>query len=238
MDVRRPRLLYLIPNFANPTGALLSLRRRRQVLALAAQYGVLIVEDDPYGELYFYEPPPPSLLSLARPEQREWIVHLSSFSKVLAPGLRLAWMTVPAELMKHVLLAKQINDTHTSAISQMVAFHFLNAGSLEPALSRARHFYAKQSIVMQRAINLELADFDIVTTPPKGGMFQWINLPNVDVHALLARSIEQGVAFVPGPHFFVDRSGFSALRLSFASANVDQIEEGIRRLARAIRQNR
>ena len=238
MDLRRPRLLYLIPNFANPTGAVLSLRRRRQVLALAVAYGVLVVEDDAYGELYFHEPPPPSLLSLARPEEREWLVHLSSFSKVLAPGLRLAWMTGPAELMKHVLLAKQISDTHASAISQMVAFHFLNAGSLEPALSRARHFYAKQSSAMQRAVEVELADFDVVTTAPKGGMFQWIDLPNVDAHALLELAIGHGVAFVPGPPFFVDGSGSSTLRLSFASVNVWQIEEGIRSLARAIRANR
>lgn len=230
-EEHRPKLLYLIPNFANPTGVVLSLRRRRQVLELAVRHGVLIVEDDAYGELYFQDPPPPSLLALANAEERQWVVHLSSFSKVIAPGLRLAWLVAPAELMRHVHLAKQISDTHSSAISQMVGYHFLNAGSIEPALSRARQYYAKQASIMRRAIEAELDNVPLVTVAARGGMFQWIELPGIDTQALLPKAIEAGVAYVPGAPFFADGAGADRLRLSFASATAEQIREGVRRLA-------
>ncbi|MGF6986276.1 2-aminoadipate transaminase [Paraburkholderia atlantica] len=235
IEQHRPKLLYLIPNFANPTGAVLALRRRKPLLDLAQRYGVLLVEDDAYGELYFRDPPPPSLLSLATDDEREWVVHLSSFSKILAPGLRLAWIAAPGALMRHLLLAKQISDTHASATAQLVAFHFLNAGSLEPALSRARGYYAKQATVMQRSIGAELGDIPLRAALIRGGMFHWLELPEVDTNALLQQAVQAGVAFVPGAPFFADGTGSNYLRLSFASATADQIGEGMRRLAQAIR---
>jgi 2-aminoadipate transaminase len=140
----RPKLLYLIPTFANPTGYLMSLRRRKQLLALAKTHRLFIVEDDAYEELYFQEPPVPSLFALANDEERQWVVHLASFSKILAPGLRLAWLSAPTELLRDLIVAKQLGDTHASTLSQLVAFHYLNAGSLEPALSRMRHLYENQ----------------------------------------------------------------------------------------------
>lgn len=158
LDQYRPKMLYLIPNFANPTGRVLSLQRRNAILALALRHQFFIVEDDAYGELYFREPPPPSLLALAKDRERDWVVHLASFSKCVAPGLRLAWMTSSASLFAHLVVARQINDTHAAALSQLVAFHYLNAGSLEPALNRMRIYYRKQAQVMQRAIESELAD--------------------------------------------------------------------------------
>ena len=235
----RPKLLYLIPNFANPTGYVMSLRRRKQVLSLAKTHRFFIVEDDAYGELYFEEPPPPSLFALANEEERQWVVHLASFSKILAPGLRLAWLLAPAELLRHVVVAKQLGDTHASTLSQLAAFHYLNAGSLEPALSRLRRFYQSQVRAMQRAIKTELSGTPFNARSPKGGMFYWADLPFVDTTAMLRNAIEEhGVAYVPGAAFYVGQPERTRLRMSFASASVEQIGEGIRRLARCIRWER
>jgi 2-aminoadipate transaminase len=235
----RPKLLYLIPNFANPTGYVMSLRRRKQVLALAKTHRFFIVEDDAYGELYFREPPPPSLFALANDEERQWVVHLASFSKILAPGLRLAWLSAPAELLRHLIVAKQLGDTHASTLSQLVAFHYLNAGSLEPALSRMRRFYENQARAMQRAIKAELSGTPFNAKPPEGGMFYWADLPFVDTTAMLRSAIEEhGLAYVPGAAFYAGHPERTRLRLSFASASVEQIGEGIRRLARCIRWER
>ena len=235
----RPKLLYLIPNFANPTGYVMSLRRRKQVLSLAKTHRFFIVEDDAYGELYFEEPPPPSLFALANEEERQWVVHLASFSKILAPGLRLAWLSAPAELLRHVVVAKQFGDTHASTLSQLAAFHYLNAGSLEPALSRLRRFYQNQARAMQRAIKTEMSGTPFNARSPEGGMFYWADLPFVDTTAMLRNAVEEhGVAYVPGAAFYVGQPERMRLRLSFASASVEQIGEGIRRLARCIRWER
>ena len=235
----RPKLLYLIPNFAIPTGYVMSLRRRKQVLALAKTHRFFIVEDDAYGELYFRDPPPPSLFALANDEERQWVVHLASFSKILAPGLRLAWLSAPAELLRHVVVAKQLGDTHASTLSQLVAFHYLNAGSLEPSLSRTRRFYENQARAMQRAIKAELSGTPFNAMHPEGGMFYWADLPFVDTTAMLRNAIdEHGVAYVPGAAFYAGHPKRTRLRLSFASASVEQIGEGIRRLARCIRWER
>jgi 2-aminoadipate transaminase len=230
-----PKLLYLIPNFANPTGYVMSLRRRKQVLALARKHRFFIIEDDAYGELYFTEPPPPSLFALANEEERQWVVHLSSLSKILAPGLRLAWLSAPPELLRHVIVAKQLGDTHASTLSQLVAFHYLNAGSLAPALSRMRRFYQNQALAMQRAIDTELSGTPFTATAPEGGMFYWADLPGVDTTAMLRHAVDRhGVAYVPGAPFYVGHPERTRLRLSFASASVEQIGEGIRRLAGCI----
>jgi 2-aminoadipate transaminase len=235
----RPKLLYLIPNFANPTGYVMSLRRRKQVLALAKTHRFFIVEDDAYGELYFQNPPPPSLFALANDEERQWVVHLASFSKILAPGLRLAWLSAPAELLHHLVVAKQLGDTHASTLSQLTAFHYLNAGSLEPSLSRTRRFYENQARAMQRAIKAELSGTPFNALHPEGGMFYWADLPFADTTAMLRNAIdEHSVAYVPGAAFYAGHPKRTRLRLSFASASTEQIGEGIRRLARCIRWER
>ena len=232
--VQRPKLLYLVPSFANPTGGVMSLRERKQVLAIAARHGVAIVEDDPYGALYFYEPPPPSLLALANEREREWVIHVSSLSKVLAPGLRLGWLTAPAALMQHLSLAKQIGDTHTSNLSQLTAHHYLSSGALEPAIERTRLFYRAQAQVMLRAIQRELPAMVDTIEKPKGGMFMWATLRGIDTAAMLPDAIRHGVAYVPGSAFFPDSSARDTVRLSFSTASAEQIQEGIRRLARCV----
>lgn len=231
----RPKLLYVIPNFANPTGAVLSLRRRKVVLALAAKYRFFVVEDDAYGELYFRDPPPPSLFALANEEERQWVVYVSSFSKILAPGLRLAWMSAPPALMSHLMVAKQLGDTHAATLSQLVAFHYLNAGSLEPALSRMRMFYQRQAHAMLRAIKAELGDTPFNATMPDGGMFYWADIQGLDTSVMLQRAVQRGVAYVPGAPFYAEAPKPTRLRLAFATASAEQIGEGIRRLGDCIR---
>ena len=235
VERHRPKLLYLIPNYANPTGSVLALRRRKAILSLAARYGFFVMEDDAYGELYFGEPPPPSLFALADEGERQWIIHVSSFSKSLAPGLRLAWLSAPPELLSHVVVVKQLSDTHAATLSQLVAFHYLNAGSLEPALSRMRMFYGRQASAMQRAINDELSDVPFKVRAPQGGMFYWADVPGLDTEALLTQALKRGVAYVPGTPFFASTPERSRLRLSFASATSEQIADGIRRLGGCIR---
>lgn len=231
----RPKMLYLIPNFANPTGCVLSLRRRKAVLSLATKYHIFVVEDDAYGELYFRDPPPPSLFALANEEERKWVIHVSSLSKTLAPGLRLAWISGPPALLGHVVVAKQLGDTHSATLSQLVAFHYLNAGSLEPGLSRMRIFYQRQAYAMQRAIKAELGDTPFTADVPEGGMFYWADIPGLDTSVMLEHAIKRGVAYVPGAPFYVDGPEKTRLRLSFASASAEQLAEGIRRLGECIR---
>jgi 2-aminoadipate transaminase len=231
----RPKMLYLIPNFANPTGYVLSLRRRKEILSLATKYRFFVVEDDAYGELYFRDPPPPSLFALANEEERKWVVHVSSLSKTLAPGLRLAWMSGPPALLGHVVVAKQLGDTHAATLSQLVAFHYLNAGSLEPALSRMRIFYQRQAYAMQRAIKAELGDTPFRAETPEGGMFYWADIRGLDTSVMLEHAVKRGVAYVPGAPFYPDGPETTRLRLSFASASAEQIGDGVRRLGDCIR---
>ncbi len=231
---QRPKLFYLIPNFANPSGATMSLRRRKHILSLAKTHRFHVVEDDAYGELYFNEPPPPSLFALATEEEREWVVHISSFSKILAPGLRLAWMSAPAELLRHIVVAKQLSDVHAPTFAQLVAFHYLHAGSLEPALCRIRQHYRSQALAMGRSIKAELGDTPFIADEPEGGMFYWARMPGVDTSALLEHAVAHGVAYVPGAPFYAGEADTSRLRLSFSTATPEQIGEGIRRLARSV----
>jgi 2-aminoadipate transaminase len=163
------------------------------------------------------------------------VIHVSSLSKTLAPGLRLAWISGPPALLGHVVVAKQLGDTHSATLSQLVAFHYLNAGSLEPGLSRMRIFYQRQAYAMQRAIKAELGDTPFTADVPEGGMFYWADIPGLDTSVMLEHAIKRGVAYVPGAPFYVDGPEKTRLRLSFASASAEQLAEGIRRLGECIR---
>ncbi|EIN02205.1 GntR family transcriptional regulator [Paraburkholderia hospita] len=233
-EKERPKLLYVIPNFANPTGRVTSLRRRKELLEIAKEFGFYLVEDDAYGELYFNEPPPPSLLALADDEERKWVVHISSMSKILSPGMRLAWMTGPSELLRHVTVAKQLGDAHAPVLSQTIAFHYLNSGALEPALTRTRRFYRSQALAMSKAIRAEFDEQIFRFSAPEGGMFFWAQLEGADTERMLPEAIASGVAFVPGAAFYANTPIRDRVRLSFATASVDQISRGIKRLASLI----
>jgi DNA-binding transcriptional MocR family regulator len=236
----QPKLVYLIPTFGNPSGALLGLERRRQILEMAVRHQTLVVEDDPYGDLYFDAPPPPSMLALSDsvPGSRDYLAHCGSMSKVLSPGLRLGWLIAPAELLGKCVMCKQFSDAHTSTFSQATAAQYLKAGRMPATLDRVRTTYAARSKAMGDGLRSQLGDA-VRFVQPLGGMFIWVQLTGArgqetDGNALAKRAIEQGVAFVPGTPFFAQNPDTSTLRLSFATADIARIEEGIARLAKAL----
>jgi 2-aminoadipate transaminase len=236
----QPKFVYLIPTFGNPSGAMLSLERRKKVLEMAVKYQTLIVEDDPYGDLYFGEAPPPSILSLSQdvPGSRELIAHCGSLSKVLSPGLRIGWMIAPAELLAKATMCKQFSDAHTSTFAQATAAQYLKSGRMPATLANVRKVYGERAKAMGAALKRELGDA-IEFTQPNGGLFFWARLSGAngkiaDANVLAKKAIEQLVAFVPGAPFFASNPDVSTLRLSFATANVEKIEEGIARLGKAL----
>jgi 2-aminoadipate transaminase len=236
----RPKFIYLIPTFGNPSGAMLSLDRRRRVLELAARYDTVVVEDDPYGDLYFDAPPPPSLLQLSAevPGSRERLVHCGSLSKILSPGLRVGWMVAPAELLAKATMCKQFSDAHTSTFAQATAAQYLAAGRLPVALSAVRRVYSERAVSMGEALRREIGAA-VSFVPPAGGLFVWARLTGADgrgtdAAALARRAIDEGVAFVPGAPFYCADPDQATFRLSFATVGKERIEEGVRRLARAL----
>ncbi|ODU39173.1 MAG: aspartate aminotransferase [Comamonas sp. SCN 67-35] len=236
----RPKLVYLIPTFGNPSGAMLSLERRRRVLELAVKYQTVVVEDDPYGDLYFGDAPPPSLLALSEqvPGSRELLVHCGSLSKVLSPGLRVGWMIAPPELLARATMCKQFSDAHTSTFAQATAARYLKAGRMPATLARVRSVYAQRAGVMCEALRAELGDA-VTFVEPRGGLFVWARLTGAggkvaDGKLFAQKAIEQGVAFVPGAPFYCSRPDIATLRLSFATAAPDKIREGMARLGRAL----
>jgi DNA-binding transcriptional MocR family regulator len=236
----KPKFVYLIPTFGNPSGATLSLERRKRVLELAVNHETLIVEDDPYGDLYFGNPPPPSLLALCnhQPGAREWVAHCGSMSKVLSPGLRVGWMIAQPDLLAKATMCKQFSDAHTSTFSQATAAEYLKAGRMPATLANVRKTYGERALAMGIALKRELGEA-IEFTQPQGGLFFWARLTGAsgklnDANVFAKRAIEQGVAFVPGAPFYAQNPDVSTLRLSFATADVAKIEEGVGRLGTAL----
>ena len=236
----RPKLVYLIPTFGNPSGATLSLERRKRVLELAVQYNTLIVEDDPYGDLYFGEAPPPSLLALSPsvPGSRDLLAHCGSLSKVLSPGLRVGWLIAQPALLANAVMCKQFSDAHTSTFAQATAAAYLKSGRMPATLAHVRQVYGERASAMGQALRRELGDA-IEFAEPKGGLFFWARLTGAngktkDAAEFAKKAIAQGVAFVPGAPFYAANPDLSTLRLSFATADVAKIEEGMARLGLAL----
>ncbi len=245
----KPKLVYLIPSFGNPSGALVPQDRRKRILELAVKYKTLIVEDDPYGELYFDASPnacaPRSLLSMASdvPGSLDWLAFAGSFSKVMSPGLRVGWLIAPPELLAKATMCKQFSDAHTSNLSQAIAANYLASGAMPTSMDKVRKVYAARAKTMAECLKVEFGNA-IRFTAPQGGMFFWANLTgavtdarrqSTDVAALAKAAITNNVAFVPGAPFFAHDADMTALRLSFATANEDLIREGVARLGQAFR---
>jgi len=237
----RPKLVYLVPTFGNPSGALLPLERRKKILELAVQYNTLVVEDDPYGDLYFGDtPPPPSLLALTPqiPGSRALLVHCGSLSKVLSPGLRVGWLIAPPTLLANATMCKQFSDAHTSTFAQATAAYYLQAGRLPQALAQVRKVYAERAHTLGQALRDTLgAAIDFVA--PQGGLFVWARLTEakgalLDANVLAKRAIARGVAFVPGAPFYCAQPNHATLRLSFATVDQPQLREGVARLGQAM----
>lgn len=237
---QQPKLLYLIPNFGNPSGATLSLERRKRILQLAAAHRVVVIEDDPYGQLYFDTPPPPSLLSLSQevPGSRDYLCYCGSLSKTLAAGLRVGWLVAPPAVLAKAVMCKQFSDAHTSNLSQQIAYNYLESGRMPAALAHARSIYAQRARTMCQALTQAFGEA-LAFTPPQGGLFIWARLTGANgqptqAGAFAQRAIEQLVAFVPGAPFFAQAPDAAYLRLSFATADEASIVEGVKRMAAAL----
>ena len=224
----RAKLLYLLPNFQNPTGAVLAADRREAVAEWARERDAVVLEDDPYGHIYFEDPPPPPVFSLA-PERT---VYAGTFSKLVAPGLRVGYAVAPVELIEALAQAKQAADLHTNILGQAIIAELIESGAIAPQAERVRDFYRRRRDQMVSALRRHLPPevrFDV----PAGGMFLWLRFPpGTDTRRLLELALEEGVAFVPGEPFFA-ADGYPAARLTFASVPEEAIEEGVRRLSRA-----
>jgi 2-aminoadipate transaminase len=234
---RRVRLLYVVPNFQNPTGLLIGHDKRRRLLEWAEKADVLIVEDDPYGDLFFPDSAGPAdTRPLKADDTAGRVVYLSSFSKTLAPGLRTAWVVAPEPIVQKFDVAKQAADICTGSLDQRLVHRALGAGLLAAQGERLRAHYQGKRIVMERAI--AAWGPGLASWPrPRGGFFLWLTLPPaVDAERLLRRALGLSVSFVTGSAFFVDGSGHNTVRLSFSQPSEPEIEEGIARLGRALRE--
>ncbi len=227
------RFLYLLPNFQNPTGRTMSEARRAAVSAAAARAGLPIVEDNPYGELWFDAPPPPPLTA----RNPEGCIYLGSFSKVLAPGLRLGFVIAPEQVAPKLLQAKQAADLHSPSFNQRLVAEVMQGGFLDRHVPTIRALYKRQRDAMVAALAREMAGLDVQWNCPEGGMFLWARLPQgLNAVALLPRAVERGIAFVPGAPFYAGEPDPRALRLSFVTASTGQIDAGMAALAATIRE--
>lgn len=225
---QQPRLVYAIPNYMNPTGVHMSRERREQLAKLAQQYDVLIVEDDPYGELRFEGERLPNLVELAP----EHTLYASSFSKIVAPGLRLAWMIAPDWVMGKLISAKQTSDMQSATYTQRYLTEVLEDDFIDRQLLQLRHYYRQQRDWMMTALEREFPT-EARFSRPAGGMFVWVGLPErVNAAQLLETALDQNVAYMPGSAFFHDGSGQNTLRLSYTLATEAQMNEGIATLGR------
>lgn len=228
MQEHKPKLLYVIPNFDNPSGAVMSLERRQQLVALAQQYNVPIFEDDPYGELYFTGERLPRLRDLA-PDN---VIYASSFSKILAPGLRVAWVCADVAVREKLAIAKQGSDLHTPTLTQMLLAEALQDHVFwQGQLENIRSYYQKQRDLMMAAVAKHLPS-NVHYYTPNGGMFLWLTLEEgIDTMALFESAVDHGVAYVPGTTFFANGGGNNTMRISYSVATAEQIDTGMQALS-------
>ncbi len=226
------RFAYLLPNFQNPTGRSMSEARRAEVIQVAQDTGLPLLEDNPYGDLWF-DQAPPAPLSARHPEG---CIYLGSFSKILAPGLRLGYLVAPAPLYPKLLQAKQAADLHSPSFNQRIVFEVIHNGMLTSHVPRIRALYKAQRDAMLAALTREMTGLDVHWSCPQGGMFVWLQLPPaLDAAALLPQAVKAGMAFVPGSAFYADRPQHNTLRLSFVTADRPAIDQAIQILAQLLK---
>ena len=223
----KPKLLYTIPNFQNPSGRLMAQERRDEVLRVAEEHDVIVIEDDPYGELVYAEGADTTPIRARDPHT----IYLGSFSKVLAPGLRCGWIIAPKEILGPLEIAKQAADLCSGMLDQSIVDEFCADGELGPQIERVRAFYRGKRATMLAALEEHFSG-RASWTPADGGLFTWVTLhDDVDTAARVEQSVAAGVAYIPGTPFFVDGSGRNTMRLTFAKEPDARIRDGIARLA-------
>lgn len=236
-----PKFIYVLPNFHNPTGATLSLERRKHLVELADRYGVPIIEDDPYGQLRFegdHLPAVEVVDSRIRATNGCYsgnVIYLSTFSKILAPGIRLAWVIAPPEVIAKMVQAKQGADLHTSTFNQIVAYEVGHQGFLDKHVLKIREVYHQRRDVMLDALEEHMPE-GVHWTHPLGGLFLWATLPKeMNTADILKEAVKEKVAFVPGSSFFATGGGLNTMRLNFSNATPEMINEGMARLGRVVK---
>ena len=228
----KARLAYVLPNFQNPTGRTMTEARRAALVAKAAELGIPLIEDNPYGELWFGQAPPAPLTA----RNPEGCIYMGSFSKVLAPGLRIGFLVAPKAVYPKLLQAKQAADLHTPGFNQRVVAEVIQGDFLDRHVPTIRALYQRQRDAMLSALEREMAGLDVTWTRPAGGMFLWLRLPEgMDAQALLPAAVARNVAFVPGAPFYAAHADPRTLRLSYVTASSTQIDTGVAALADAIR---
>lgn len=229
-EMKKPnvKLFYLIPNFQNPTGITTSLEKRKAILELAKKYGVMILEDNPYGDLRFTGAHLPSIKSMDRDGM---VIYMGSFSKVIAPGLRVGYVIAPKPILAKMVVGKQCADVHTSMLAQMICHRFLTTRDLNAHLSRLQAIYRGKCALMVNAIETEFAP-GVDHTSPEGGLFLWCTLPDgADMIGFCEKAVARGVAVVPGVAFLADEKGASqSFRMNFSTPSDEAIVEGVKRL--------
>ncbi len=229
---QRPKFIYTVPNFHNPAGVTLSLERRHELVRIASERELLVLEDNPYGLLRYEGSPLPTLRSL----DEDFIIYASTFSKILAPGVRLGWTAAPAPVLAKMTLGKQSSDLCSSSISQYFVSAYFESGPWEDYVRSLIEIYRRRRDVMLDAL-AEQFPREAAWTHPQGGLFIWATLPDyIDTTDLLARSLEDHVAFVPGRAAYADGRGGCSMRLNFSGVDEDEIREGIRRLGEVVRE--
>lgn len=236
LKTRKIKGVYVVPNFGNPSGLTLSAPRREQLVKLAAEHHFLIIEDDPYGELRFTQERHATLFQVAQQVlgHTDNIIYTSTFSKILAPGLRLGWAIMPPALLHKVAIIKQAADLHASALSQSIVECYLGLDRLPGQIDKIRAAYKQKGELLAGLMEQELGDY-ISFVRPKGGMFLWARFRQpFNATEWLATTLEQGVVFVPGEYFFADNPDRATFRLSFATASEQQMQEAVARLRRSL----
>ena len=237
------KFIYVLPNFQNPTGVTLSLERRKKLIEIADRYGVPIIEDDPYGQLRYEGENLPSIVNLdnefrqnGTKEYAGNVIYLSTFSKTLAPGLRLAWVIAPSQVIRKLVLAKQGADLHTATFNQIVAYQVARGGFMDRHIWLIRRVYGERRNVMLDAME-ELFPPGVQWTRPQGGLFLWGMLPKgMDSTEIFKVAVQRNVAFVPGVSFYATGGGENTMRLNFSYANPEKIKIGIERLAEVLKE--
>ncbi len=236
-----PKFIYVLPNFQNPTGTTLPLERRMKIIELADRYGVPIIEDDPYGQLRYEGEDIPSveiLDSRVREQNGTYtgnVIYLSTFSKILAPGLRLAWVVAPDTVIRKLALAKQGTDLNTSAFNQIVAHEVGQHGFIDRHVEVMKKVYLERRNAMLDSLEEHMPE-GVTWTHPEGGLFLWMTLPSdLNSTEMLPETIEENVAYVPGEFFHPDGSGKNTIRLNFSFCCPDKINEGVSRLGKAFK---
>lgn len=227
------KMIYTIPTFQNPTGTTMPLSKRQRLIELANKYDVLILEDNPYGDLRFSGEEVPTLKSL---DTEGRVIYAGSFSKILSPGMRLGYIIGAEEILTKIEILKQVNDVHTPVLTQMMCTEFMAQYDIDEYIERNRQLYGKKCSAMLEAMEKYFPKGKVTWTVPEGGIFMWCECPDIlDISVLVNKALEKKVAIVPGSNFAVDINAPSnKFRLNYSSATIEKIQEGIRRLGEAL----